>query len=187
MKKQLVNTYRCTFIAVGIAVALSGCHKKEDDVEPLPGKIGDAYQGGIAFYIDPSGNHGLLAASSDQSRSVVWFNGSFVDTGATSPEDGSANTDLIITTQGNTGEYAAKICRDYRGGGFSDWYLPSQRELNFLFATKAEIGGFGNNIYWTSSQQAVGEIWVQDFETGEQHLDNASDGANVAVRAVRKY
>jgi hypothetical protein len=175
-------------LMIGSLAVLSGCeHDAERMVEPLPTKIGDRYQGGIAFFIDGSGKHGLLAAPEDQSRSVVWFNGDFKDTGAVSLSDGSSNTDLIIGTQGTTSVYAARLCRDFRGGGFADWYLPSKDELNTLYLQRSAIGKFGDNIYWSSSQYDVGEIWVQDFATGEQHLDNSSDAAGVAVRAVRAY
>ena len=172
-------------IVLQACLLLSACEKESN--EALPEKIGDTYQGGIVFFIDASGKHGLLAAPTDQSRSIVWFNGSFLDTGATSLTDGSLNTGLIISVNGITSEYAARACRDFRGGGFTDWYLPAKDELNMMYDLKTVINNFGNNIYWSSSQYAVGEIWVQDFETGQQHLDNASDGAGVAVRAIRAY
>ena len=164
---------------------LSACEKEH--AEPLPEKIGDSYQGGIVFFIDVSGKHGLLAAPTDQSRSIVWFNGSFLDTGATSLTDGPANTGLIISVHGTGSEYAARVCKDFRGGDLTDWYLPAKDELNMLYEQKTVIKNFGNNLYWSSSQYDVGEIWVQDFETGQQHLDNASDGAGVAVRPIRAY
>lgn len=34
--------------------------------------IGQRYQGGIVFYIDPSGAHGLIAAPSDFSNTYTW-------------------------------------------------------------------------------------------------------------------
>jgi hypothetical protein len=185
MKRLMTNVRVYGWIAFQACLLLSACEKEPG--EPLPGKIGDTYQGGIVFFIDASGNHGLLAAQTDQSGSMVWFNGSFFDTGATSLTDGSVNTDLIISVNGTSSEYAARTCRDFRGRGFTDWYLPAKDELNMMYQLKGVIKNFGNNIYWSSSQYAVGEIWVQDFETGQQHLDNASDGAGVAVRAIRAY
>ena len=74
-----------------------------------------------------------------------------------------------ITTQGNTGSYAAKLCRDYRGGGFSDWYLPAKDELNLLYAQKSLVGGFVNEIYWSSSEFDTGDAWVQDFTDGAKN------------------
>ena len=48
-----------------------------------PLSIGDSYQGGIIAYIDGTGQHGLIAAPSDQSIEIVWYNGSYTVTGAT--------------------------------------------------------------------------------------------------------
>ena len=37
--------------------------------------IGEHYGGGIIFYVDASGEHGLIAATADQSVSIRWFAG----------------------------------------------------------------------------------------------------------------
>ena len=42
--------------------------------------IGDTHQGGIIFYLDGSGCQGLVAAPSDQSTGIQWYNGSYMDT-----------------------------------------------------------------------------------------------------------
>ena len=65
---------------------------------------------------------------------------------------GLANTIAIINVQGNIGGYAAKLCRDYRGGGYTDWYLPSTDELFLLFLNQTIVGGFVRDIYWSSSE-----------------------------------
>jgi hypothetical protein len=180
LKKLLISLTALFFILL-----LPGCDK--DEVEPLPAKIGDTYQGGIVFYIDPTLKHGLIAAPADLGFSIEWWNGTFVTTGATSETNGATNTTIIIKAQGTSYPYAALKCRNYRGGNFSDWYLPSKNELDQLFQHKVNIGGFSNSIYWSSTEFDLGEVWVQDFETGQQHLDNSSDAANVAVRAIRAY
>ena len=71
--------------------------------------IGDTYQGGIIFYIDGSGEHGLIAQPHTDSRSW-WWNGSNVETGATGRAVGTgrANTKKIIAKQG-AGDYAATV------------------------------------------------------------------------------
>ena len=171
-------------MVLGLALFLvAGC--KKDDPDPVELEIGLSYQGGIIFYIDDSGNHGLIAATTDQSSTDPWWNGSFIATGAISANDGSANTTAIINAQGNSGTYAARLCRNFNGGGFSDWFLPSKDQLNVLYSEKTIVGGFTANIYWSSTEYDIGSAWVQDFETGEQHLDNISDGANVHTRAIR--
>ena len=174
------------FYLIGLMLlVVSSC--KDDDKVPVELKIGASYQGGIIFSIDITGKHGLIAAISDQSVTDPWWNGSFMATGATSTANGSANTTAIINVEGNSGNYAARNCRNYRGGGFSDWFLPSKDQLNILYGQKAVIGNFTTQIYWSSTEYDLGDAWVQDFETGEQHLDNTSDGANVHTRAVRAF
>ena len=103
--------------------------------------IGQKYGGGIIFYIDNSEEHGLIAASNDLGSKIQWHNGHFIKINCTSTENGSGNTDKIIEKQGE-GFYAAKLCKDYRGGGFTDWYLPAIDELIRLYSQKNVVGNF---------------------------------------------
>jgi len=186
MKKR---THILVFVSVMMilsAVVINGC--KKDNTDPQSDiELGANYEGGIIFYIDGTGNHGLIAASADLSRMTPWWNGSFILTGAISATNGSQNTTAIISAQGNTGTYAAKICRDYRGGGKSDWFLPSKDQLNTLYSKKEMVGGFASEIYWSSTEADLGSAWVQYFLDGEQWLDNTSDGATVGTRAIRAF
>jgi hypothetical protein len=184
MRKKYRNLI-CTLFLIVLILLTYSC--KKDDTVPVELKIGLSYQGGIIFNLDASGEHGLIAAPVDQSSTDPWWNGSFVTTGATSMTNGSSNTTKIINAQGNSGNYAARNCMNYRGGGYSDWFLPSKDQLNILYGKKAVVGNFTNQIYWSSTEHDLGYSWVQDFETGEQHLDNISDGANVHTRAIRAY
>jgi hypothetical protein len=179
---------RSILIATFCAGVMS-CSKDDGDsfVPPVTLKIGDTHQGGIVFYVDASGQHGLIASTADQSRSTPWWNGSFLPTSAASLTDGAANTTSIIQAQGSNGTYAAKLCRDFRGGGYTDWYLPSKDQLNRLYLQKTLVGGFADEIYWSSTEVSAGEAWVQYFLNGLQHLDNTSDGATVGTRAIRAF
>ena len=157
--------------------------------------IGDYYQGGKIFYIlvdgdlgyDANVQHGLIAATSDQSTGIQWYNGSYTTTGATGTAIGTGldNTNKIIASQGNTGSYAAKLCRDFRGGGYTDWYLPSQDELNKLYLNKTAIGGFATNYYWSSTEFASYGAWSQGFGSGLQGANGKS--VTSYVRAIRAF
>ena len=123
---------------------------------PCPVHIGDSYQGGIVFYIlqssdpgyDANLQHGFIAATADQCQNtgIQWSNGSSVWTSTenTALGTGSANTTAIINIQG-VGNYAASICRNYNGGGYNDWFLPSKDELYKLYLNQGVVGGFNGN------------------------------------------
>ena len=149
--------------------------------------IGQSYQGGIIAYIDSTGQHGLIVATEDQSEGIRWSNGSYVVTGATGTAIGTglANTNAIIAAQGS-GSYAASIARDYNGGGYTDWFLPSKDELNQLYVNKTAIGIVDwLDYYWSSTEYDFYRAWFQLFFNGERGFLNEND--TLFVRAVRAF
>ena len=156
--------------------------------------VGTSYGGGVIAYLlqsgdigyDPSVQHGLIAATSDQSTGVRWYNGSNTITYATGTVIGTglSNTMAIIANQ-LAGSYAATVARSYTGGGFTDWYLPSKDELNKLYINKTAIGGFAVAYYWSSSESFALNAWNQNFNSGTQN--NLTKSATYYVRAVRAF
>jgi hypothetical protein len=153
--------------------------------------IGDTHQGGIIFYLDASGCHGLIAAPGDQSTSAAWFNGSYSDTRAYGSGlfEGKYNTKMINLQQGGTTS-AAAICANYGDG---KWYLPSIEELNLMFENIGQgnalglgnIGGFVNYFYWSSTENDNDNAWLQYFNGGGQV--NYFKDFTFYVRAVRAF
>jgi hypothetical protein len=169
--------------------------------------IGQSYQGGIVAYVLVSGDpgydattqHGLIAATSDQSRSIDWDiltddgvsnQGSKRGAAGTVIGTGFSNTNTIIASQGRIAtNYAAGLARAYNGGGYTDWYLPSKDELNKLFLNRVAIGNFiSNDLYWSSSEiqsHPYHSAWLQDFGNGGP-LSTFKDYV-VNVRAIRSF
>ena len=156
--------------------------------------IGDTYQGGIIFYLDASGCHGLIAAPTDQSAGIQWYNGSYTNTTAfgSCVGCGDGNTSAIVYSQG-AGSYAAKICYDLFLGGYSDWYLPSKYELNLMYENIGQgnalglgnVGGFADFNYWSSTENDTNNAWFQGVYNGLQNYYNKN--SNTYVRAIRVF
>ena len=172
--------------------------------------IGDKGQaGGIVFYLnDSTGLHGLEAAPADINGDAQytwgcwgWADNNYTYTATVgiaidnTVGAGAANTIAIINTCGSGGGLnngsgggsatnAAAAAQDYALNGFTDWYLPSLDELNFLITQQVVVGGFGNHWYWSSTNSmgkgagefpSTGHIWAYTYDTGG------------SVRAVRTF
>jgi len=148
--------------------------------------IGDSYQGGIIFWLDATGQHGLIAATEDQSTGIRWYNGTYTVTNAVRDGIGAGmyNTERIIADQG-VGSYAAQICANYQSGGYGDWYLPSKYELNLLYLQRTAVGGFASASYWSSTESNITYAWVQAFGSGYQSSGNKT--TTFRVRVVRAF
>ena len=154
--------------------------------------IGQHYGGGIIFYIDSTGEHGLIADTADL-RPSKWWNGVYTVTGATATRIGSGhgNTHKIMLSQGDSGIlYAARRCWQYKGSGYRDWFLPSRDELNELYKQRTVIGGFVGDYYWSSSEHSIEYVYVQNFYNSYQYALKKYDEGFVGafrVRAIRAF
>ncbi len=166
-------------------------------------RVGDEYEGGIVAYIlvdrdpgyDANIQHGLIAATSDQSSAIRWYNGTNTSTGATGTAIGTglSNTNAIIASQGETAtSYAAGLARAYNGGGYTDWYLPSYVEVQKIFLNRVAIGGFGSNYYWSSTEDTSTPGWVAAWAFAFEFnpvipLNNYKSYVYGSVRAIRSF
>jgi hypothetical protein len=189
-----MNIYKkCTLLYL-LFIALNFSCKKSDPPKPLA--VGDSYQGGKIAYLLKSGDpgydantpHGLIAAPSDQSSGIKWWNGSFVLTNTVdySFGSGNANTNTIISIQGN-GSYAAKLCADLTLDGYSDWYLPSLNEIEQICKNKDLVGGFANAFYWTSTEHGTNYAYGWKFQSTVGYEGTDYKNTDHPVRAIRSF
>ena len=84
--------------------------------------IGEAYAGGIIYYINGTdGVHGKVASTSDLS--------------------------LVGDQWPSTNNSCNLLVRD----GYDDWYLPNSSEMALVCQNKGVIGSFSGTYYWTST------------------------------------
>lgn len=179
---------------VGIPPGIDGQRLTYCDGEPIWGpcslslQIGDYHQGGIVFFLDASGQHGLVAAPSDQVMGTQWGCQGTEILGAqgTAVGTGYQNTVDILndcSTQGT----AADVCASLVLNGYSDWFLPSQDELNLMYINlhTAGLGNFGIGFYWSSTEYISFRAYRQYFIDGTQ--SNEFKDNNYRVRAARFF
>jgi hypothetical protein len=124
--------------------------------------IGDSYQGGTIFWLDSTGQHGLIATPMNQTAEIRWYAGSYGKTQAKGDGlyAGKANTAIAIASHVALGDdnynYAARICNELQitenGVTYGDWYLPSKYELNLLYLHKDVVSGLSDYYYWSSTE-----------------------------------
>jgi hypothetical protein len=107
-----------------------------------------------------------------------------------------------MIAQSNTAGKAGTVARAFRGGGKTDWSLPSRDELNALCKwayndTNSALcdntmgtlsltnGGFASGSYCSSSEYDASNAWYQTFNDGDQFTNNKT--STYLVRPVRAF
>lgn len=185
--KPLLNS----FILVGGLLLFAISCTVEDEEPSVKLKIGAEYGGGIIFYVDSTGQHGLVCASYDQGTAVTWNNGTNIITGASQAGlfSGRVNTTAIVATQG-AGNYAAKICDDLDINGYNDWYLPSKSEcfsMYFNLELMRGLGNFADTLYWSSTEASIGNAYSQYSNDGYPPNGGYYKNTTHYVRAIRSF
>jgi hypothetical protein len=147
--------------------------------------IGLNYGGGVVFYIDGTGQHGLIAALVDQGTAAWGCFGTTIGSTSVQTGTGQANT-LSIINGCNVPIIAATICNDLILNGYNDWFLPSLNELNLMYQQRSAIGNFLPDFYWCSSEYNANNAWTQEFSNGNQYNFNKSY-ETLRVRAIRAF
>lgn len=121
------------------------------------------------------------------SRFIAYDNGTVLDTKTNlmwSSKDNGSDTDW---------ENAKSYCENYKGGGYTDWRMPTQDELEELYDRSI----LGNDNYhltttitltasclWTSETRRTAAAYFH-FRNGSRHLTHQSNSVNGRVLPVR--
>ena len=161
-------------------------------------EIGALIGGGIVVgvFVEGGVNKALVASLTNLSTALPYtipaFQGTSVPLGAQSFSDGLSNTNAIIAQTGASAStsYAAGIARLCASGSFSDWYLPSNWELNMCYDAAGIVNrilgstnGFQSTTYQSSTERNPSASWYLDFFAGGR--SNQTKSSNGYVRAVR--
>ena len=184
-----------TLLTLILTVSIQSCSSDDTEEIPTPLVIGDFHQGGVIFYLDETGEHGLISSVADQSFAAQWGCQPTVVTGANSIEIGTGeqNTLDIIATCNST-DIAASLCSNLSLNDYSDWFLASKDELNELYQNRGKVNetalaNGGNNLedteYWSSSHETSNTVFIQSFTAGNVFSDSEDSLYN--VRAIRSF
>jgi hypothetical protein len=192
-----------TFITAGTNISVAGTGSKENPyIISSAGTssgthyVGELFGGGIVFYVDHTGQHGLIA--NFRNVSMAWSNVS-TELGTTdnSSWNGLYNSNAITGQAGHVSS-AAKYCLDFANEGFDDWYLPAIDQLNLLYNARYEVNktlaGDGNpatevfyqSTYWSSTEFVVPFMAsVLNMQDGTSTCLDKS--ASIPARAIRDF
>ncbi|WP_133127418.1 DUF1566 domain-containing protein [Legionella nagasakiensis] len=167
--------------------------------------VGDPYpaggpQEGIVFWVDATGQHGLVAQETNvpnpmsmPADTFSWGTGpggadGYRGTQADGIGIGQANTAAILANPPLPATFpAADACNDQGNG----WYLPSKTEISLLYQQRDTIGGLPAqpDRYWSSTEQsgmAQSELaWQQNTSSGEQQPGNKVEPLH--VRCIKAF
>ena len=174
-------------------------------------KIGGTGQAGGLIFYDKGNNSGgwrylEAAPASTETKAkllnVYHYHGADTfDENQTSEElgRGMENTEYLLGRIKHFGywETAVQYCDDLEVNGFDDWYLPSIKELSYMYGNlvRKEAGGFREAFYWSSSgndgkgggQISYGGLVfnMQDGTTAKRAGEEVKTQLN--VRACRRF
>lgn len=171
--------------------------------------VGDFAQGGVVFWVDETGQHGLVCDPTP-AFGHTWYAGTQGVTGAKGDGvyAGTNNTLMIIFAHkfsiGDDGNpYAASYCNDLvvtqNGISYGDWYLPSLEELSLLHANQSIVNqaiqnnlgsGYAINSWcWTSNEYNSHEAYLFNVSSGQNAIGHKSalGSSSTYTRAVRRF
>jgi len=136
-------------------------------------KSGDHFGGGVIVYTDEKGEHGLIC--SKESPGI----GSFLE---------------ATIGGGIKWKDANKLCKEYKGGGYSNWRLPTDLELNLIFLILKKYGkkrilfNLPDGLHWSSIKDNMlgpSDTFTNMF--GKEQYDNKGDRESTETKHYKCF
>ena len=127
--------------------------------------IGDEISGGIVFYVDSTGEKGLIVAkeSLTNNGNILWASeNSYLPYNLV--QDSCMGSGLGNTISIESSVSFASACLSYEVDGFDDWFLPSINELEKIFENLEPISDLFYT-YFSSSAQYYSST-IGDYDNG---------------------
>jgi hypothetical protein len=132
---------------------------------------------------DGTNDAGMVAWSGNTTSSVGLISG--ITAAATGIGWGAWNTFAILMDNSTIGT-ASYRAPNYRGGGLSDWFLPSKDELNELWKTRSSAESLSLG-YWSSSDSTATEAWNQAMASVNGLPRAVAKNLTRKVRPIRSF
>lgn len=155
-------------------------------------QIGDFYEGGVVIWLNESKDHGVVCATEDLPY-TTWGDVSSYSGTSDSIGTGVQNT-INIANENLVAGTAVDQCVNYVSNGYSDWALPSIKELELIATHKTLInntsiqnGGdlFQWESYWSSTEYGTWEAYSCNINTGVSTTKTRNNYQR--VRAIRAF
>jgi hypothetical protein len=146
------RTYYVRAYATNLIGTAYGAEQVFTTLEPPAPYVGQSWAGGVIFYIDGTGAHGLAVAPSDYGGAPWGCAGTSISTSAAFGA-GPSNTAAIVAGCAQAG-IAARVADDLVLNGYSDWFMPSKDELTLMVTNLGAVGypGLTATAYLSSTE-----------------------------------
>lgn len=155
-------------------------------------RLGDEFKGGKIFYLDETGKHGLIAATTDMVvGDLISFSWGTTVLIGTDRDNGKENTRKMADNSTVSSHAGYHFKNNYNHNNFNDWYIPAINELIILKENKNYVGGFSNASnweanYWSSTELSATNAEALHFNVlmGNSYEKNLY---HLKVRPIRKF
>jgi hypothetical protein len=150
--------------------------------------------GGYIFYVDSANQFEwtyLEAAPAGwygqpEDPAIAWGDPEIL-TGAEGREIGEGQNNTRLIFEHDSEITAASIIAGITIGDFSDWFLPSQNELNQMYNQlhRRGLGDFARQAYWSSTESMSQSAFTQNFSHSGQIASTKTNERR--VRPIRAF